>query len=382
MKVCFVSPYSPKLVTGIGTFLLELCKGLETKGHQSIIITVFQDNALDFEGPSKIDLVEVDCRKLPRLKDLYFTFKTILELLKRRKNIDVIHTQQPHLSNLLSTILGKTIGIPVVTTFHAKVPRPDNFIKKKALNFYENTMPHFSDALVFGAEMTKRKFGIQKGTVIYNGIDMKKYAPNDEVRDRIRSNLKLSNQFIILFSARWAENKGMLELLAAFSRVLQLTGGNLKLILTGGGDTYITNRVFDKMQELQLEQYVLPVGRVDNVLNYFQIADLFVLPSHHEGLPMAMQEAMACGLPVIVSKVGGNIEVIDEWVNGLFIEPKDIDDLTEKIVWCIKHNKERQEIGKKARESVVDKFSLELMISNYLELYHNLTANAPHSVPI
>jgi len=370
MKICFVSPYSPKAVTGVGTFITELSKGLEQRGHKSVTITALQVT-YNKEKP-KIDLIEVDCRKIRKLKDFYLSIKTALLLLKLRREIDIIHCQVPHLQSYFSTIAGKIIGKAVMTTLHGKLPRPDHPARSKALSIYEKFMPYLSDAVVFVSKVTMQEFGSLKGNVIYNGIDTKIYFPDDKERIKIRDKLKLTDKFVILFTSRWAENKGIFELLEAFSRALHLAPRKMKLVLIGGGDALITKRVLERIRSLNLEDHVLPIGEVDDVLNYLRMADLFVLPSYFEGLPIGLLEAMACGLPVIASNVGGNVEVIEDGINGLFVESKNIDDLTIKIVRILKHEDELREMSRNARRTVEKRFSLPLMAEKYIGTYKRL----------
>lgn len=370
MKICFVSPYSPTTVAGVGTFITELSKGLGRRGHESITISVVQDTY--YKEKSKIHLIEVDCGKFRRLKDFCLSTKTALILLKLRKEIDIVHCQAPHPQSLLSAIIGKIIGLPIVTTLHGKLPRPKHSIRKKALNLFEKFVPYLSDAVVFVSEMTKSEFAFKNGTVIYNGIDTKRFSPDDNERNDIRDKLKLGDQFVILFAGRLAENKGIFELIEAFSRVRHLTSREIKLYLIGDGDEITIQKALQRIQMLKIENHVVFIRRVDDILNYLRIADLFVLPSYFEGLPLSLLEAMACGLPVIASKVGGNIEVIKNGINGLFIEPRNIDDLKGKIVWVIKHRSELGAVGRNARLTVEKKFDLTLMTEKYAEIYQRL----------
>ena len=118
--------------------------------------------------------------------------------------------------------------------------------------------------------------------------------------------------------------------------------------------------------------YVIFKPNVENVHDFLCAADLFVLPSYGEGLPMSMLEAMACNLPVIVTDVGGIPYVIKDGENGLLIKPGNIKDLTEKLIWCIEHENERKELGSQGRKTIEKNHGIDKVADKYIQVYKSI----------
>jgi len=108
-----------------------------------------------------------------------------------------------------------------------------------------------------------------------------------------------------------------------------------------------------------LSDHVFMVGFQDDVKQYLMAGDAFVLTSYREGLPFAILEAMACGLPSIVSNVGGNAEAVAQNVNGIVVNPGSVDEVVEAISYLITHPKERLRMSQVARSRACDEFDIE-----------------------
>ncbi len=131
------------------------------------------------------------------------------------------------------------------------------------------------------------------------------------------------------------------------------------------------------LQRKHLEQFavknnitnVIFAGKQDNVVDYLQAFDLFVLPSVAEGISNTILEAMACGLHVIATRVGGNTELIEDKKNGTLVHSNDVEALADRIKWCLTNPKESRRIGEFALERCSRRFSLERMVLEYENLY-------------
>ncbi len=367
MRICFVTPYSPKVVGGIGTFLIEISKNLKKKGGvDSFVITRDVENPLETD----IDIFELAIGNYRVFSGVSFISKMSYTIFKKRKEIDILHIQTPHHLTAPIAILGRAIGIPVVTTFHGKLPRGESFLRKNLSLFAESIVIHFSDALTFVSKESKGFYGNPSSVVILNGVDPNRFLRVAKEREITRQKLHLDNCFVILFLGRWVAHKGIYTLIDVFNKISKKTGSNLKLLLIGSGEEM---EVKKRISLLGLEKTVLPVGKVEKVREYFNSADVFVLfTSPQEGLPIAILEAMACELPVVASNVSGIPEVIEHQKNGLLIKLNDVDDLTKKLLWCIDNPKLLSRLGEHARETIVSIHSIDKMTSSYIEIYKDL----------
>jgi glycosyltransferase involved in cell wall biosynthesis len=114
------------------------------------------------------------------------------------------------------------------------------------------------------------------------------------------------------------------------------------------------------------------LGKKENIVNFLRSSDIFILPSLAEGLSNALLEAMACGLPVVATNIGGTNEVIKNGVNGILVEPKNSEQLAQAILSLMKNQKYAYRLGINARKTITEKYSLDLLSEKYVHLYCKL----------
>jgi glycosyltransferase involved in cell wall biosynthesis len=162
-----------------------------------------------------------------------------------------------------------------------------------------------------------------------------------------------------LFLGRVGERKGTFDLVNAFALIPDEKRNNVSLIVAGDGETAELSVL---ISQLELENHVKVLGWInpDKRDQLLSESSIFVLPSYNEGLPMALLESMAWGLPVITTPVGGVPEFVQHLENGILIEPGDIHGLSANMVKLANDKSLRIAIGKSARESMKP-----LSIENY-----------------
>lgn len=366
MRICFVTPYSPKEITGVGKVVEDICRSLKGKKIDSVVITNRVKPMLETEQ----NIIEIDCDKVKHFKDVYLGIRTAIVIFKLRKEIHLLHLQTPLPQSAFSAVIGRILGIPVVTTVHGVFPAPKSILKNFFYRLMEKITYKFSNVITFVSKETKDFFGMSSGIVILNGIDTERFFPSEKKRKEMRKNLGLGNEFVLLYLGRWVAHKGIYEILDVFTEITAKTSKELRLVLIGTGENA---RVLNRIKERKIENCVLAIGKVDSVHEYFCMSDAFVLfTSPLEGLPLALLEAMSCGVIPIASSVSGIPEVVKDRVNGLLVEQGNKDDLIQKIVWCIDNEDERIELGKNAAKTVREKYSSEKMVEKYIQLYNNL----------
>ena len=155
----------------------------------------------------------------------------------------------------------------------------------------------------------------------------------------------------IVFLGRIGRRKGTYDLVKAFSQLSKEKRDSSRLILAGDGEA---GKVASLVKELQLSDHIEILEWLDqqNKNKLLSLADIFVLPSYNEGLPMALLEAMSWGLPVITTPVGGIPEFITHGYNGWLTSPGFIMDISEALSHLIENTKLRKELGINARESI------------------------------
>ncbi|MBT9455303.1 MAG: glycosyltransferase [Burkholderiaceae bacterium] len=170
-----------------------------------------------------------------------------------------------------------------------------------------------------------------------------------------------------LFLGRFERDKGIHELLEAFAKVRRQVP-DVKLLLGGDGDTSLIERA---VAQHDMAQDVTRLGWVsgETKRNAFAAADALVLPSYVEALPVAMLEAMSCGLPVVVSNVGSIPEVISDGVNGLLVAPRDIDALAQAMLALALKPDLALQLGKEGKATFDGQFDARLVADQVAQLY-------------
>jgi glycosyltransferase involved in cell wall biosynthesis len=361
MRVCFVTPYSPKEVSGVGQVVANLGKGLSTRKHDYTILTKHVEEGTDIPG-----LVEITYKQIRFFGGLLLILGAFKEILRERLNIDILHLHSISSLTMASAILGRLLGIPTVLTLHGKFPQ------SQVGHWFKLTQRltiSLSSCVTCVSQDTKDFHQLTSAIVVRNGIDTTLFVPDSLARERMRSMLGLGGSFTLLFVGRWVAHKGVGSVIQ-LTKELDRKRMDVKLILVGSGDEKDIRNV---VAELSIEDRVILVGRVDDVVPYYQCSDLFLLfTSPLEGLPLALLEAMACGLPCVASSVSGITEVIEDDVNGFSVEEADEKGLERRVIEIIEGRSDMDGIRKRARVTLVRKFGLDRMTEDYIRVFSSL----------
>ena len=216
--------------------------------------------------------------------------------------------------------------------------------------------------------------GINKDiTILRNAVDISRFKPSKNME--MRQNYKIDDDdLLILFIGHLETFKGIFELLDAFYEINK-KHTNTKLMIVGEG--HEEQKVRDTVSKLKLEGSTIFTGKVspETIQNYYQMADIFTLPSYTEGLPLVVIEAMACGLPVIVSTAGGIPELVKDSKNGFLVSPKDKLILTKKLEILVDKKELREKFGLKAFETVDDEFNIDKKVDKLIKIYQERIKN-------
>lgn len=209
-----------------------------------------------------------------------------------------------------------------------------------------------------------------KVRVIPNGVNASELKPINIMTARKKTGLP-ANKKIILFTGRLLKEKGLAYLVNAMSAVKKRHKDAL-LVLIGEGPFRQEIRKVVEEKKLEGSVLVLAPKPHDEIKWWFNSADLVVLPSLKEGFGVTLIEAMACGKPIIGTKVGGIKDIIEDKVNGFFVPVKDSKALAQKITRLLENEKLAGKMGASGRKIVMKKFSVEAMVSAYVEEYRKL----------
>lgn len=208
--------------------------------------------------------------------------------------------------------------------------------------------------------------------VIHNGIDIELFQPNDGARVDFRNEISVvNNDFIIGMVGRYAPIKGHLYLLQAFERLLS-EGKNRSIKLVLVGREIETAVALQTLLVLPLiKRNLILLAERSDISKVMPGFDLLCLPSLSEGFPNVVAEAMASGVPALVTDVGDAAIIVDN--NDMVVAPADIKQLTEKLSNFIdKSSSEKKEISERVRKLIVTQFSVEHAWREYYKLYKRI----------
>jgi glycosyltransferase involved in cell wall biosynthesis len=201
------------------------------------------------------------------------------------------------------------------------------------------------------------RFPPQKMVTIHNGVSLSTFGPSGGEGSAVRAEMGIhSDEFVLVCAARLSGEKGIDILILAVSELLR-RNISCKCIIVGEGNR--KESLSEQILQLGLAGHVFMVGFQSDVRPYLLAANAFVLTSHKEGLPFAVLEAMACGLPSIVTNVGGSAEAVAHNVTGLVVQPGSSTEVAEAVSYLVTHPEERARMSRAARLRVCEKFDIE-----------------------
>ncbi len=211
----------------------------------------------------------------------------------------------------------------------------------------------------------------RKITQIYNGVDSVKFHPRSGWRELIGPPGFAADDAIIIGSVgRLAHVKDFPTLIRAFDRLRELWPEGrswLRLVIVGDGPT--RTECERLIADLDLGGQVWLAGDRSDVPELMRAMDLFVLPSLGEGISNTILEAMACGLPVIATAVGGNPELVAPGKTGTLVPVGDHEKMAQALLAYVRDPARRAQEGQAARAEIEARFSMEAMVSGYLSVY-------------
>lgn len=297
----------------------------------------------------------------------------IVAIVLNRLKIDVLHVHHIPLYRQIAFAVKLTQVRGVVVTEHAKfsISRSSSlqgWCRRAARNAAAFSVVSDDLRHYFANELSIPEEALQ---VIRNGVDTERFQPIKQPF-KLRALLPAAFHGKVLISVgRLAEAKDQLTLLRAM-KVLKDKKNACCLALVGEGE--LRELLESMIRELGLQHHVHLFGNRTDVDVLLPQADLFVLSSRREGLPMVLLEAMACGLPIVSTNVGGIGEVVAEGVNGFLVPPENPDLLAEAIERMLTDSDRTGKISYANREKVVSEFSMVKTARYYAQLYENIMA--------
>jgi len=301
----------------------------------------------------------------------------------RKEKFDIVHTHTAK-PEIYGQIAAKLAGIPIivdtlhgfdfpagVSAFSGKI----FFFLQKIAGKCSSCIFSISNAII---NITLKRNIYRPGLLKYLGrdIDTERFNPNKFSQDFIIQKKKELgiplNKKIIGIVARLVAEKGYLDLFEAFKKVVLKFPQTILLVIgqeePERGDAIRMNIV----KKYGIENNVIFLGERSDVDEIYPLMDVFVLPSHREGLGASLLEASAMEKPVITIDVGGCPEAVSDGKTGILVPLKNIEKLSQAIVYLLNNPEKAKEMGRRGREKILREFNEKLIFNRLKEEYQRL----------
>ena len=312
-----------------------------------------------------------------------FKYKTGLKLVNefrkyiRKYDIKYIHCHGTR-SGLFGAIAGKLESTKVIYTAHVLSYNKTEFFPFKALYFLmEKLICTLADMTISVSSfdrdvlINKHITAPEKVSIINNGIDLDKYAkiPGEENKYLFREFPALRGKKIAIMVARFVKQKGIFDFVETV-RIIARKRDDVAFVLVGSG--FLFEKVQKLIRRYGLEDRLILTGVRKDINNLLSIADIFVLTSYWEGLPLTVLEAMAAKLPVVITSVNGNIELVRDGINGFLVKRGKVYRFVKYIDFLLNNPEVCTRMGTKNREDVKTNYNILDKTKELIEVYNNV----------
>jgi glycosyltransferase involved in cell wall biosynthesis len=392
--------------TGAKTHVMHIIDGLQAAGHKVTLLgiqgrSIIHTNSVDeikyrnssgVSGTWLFKFIESVVRRaqtglnFPYL-GIFNSFRFYEACLYNGNNIDVFHQRQG-VMDIGGALASKRLDIPLVLEVNSDplseyeyLGSPLVGVQKITTYWMAKIIYKYSSAIFCVSEAVKKnletRWGVpsEKLLVIPNAVDVHRFRITTD-RDSIRQKLGLHEELVIVFISGFQDWHDHGLLMESFNIVRNKISG-VKLMLVGDGPNL--SKVQKKIEELDLKKHVLLTGAVDanKIPTLLYASDVAVAPIPKStvefwGSPMKIFEYMAAGRAIVASRAGQVADIIKDGLNGLSVDPGNVDAFADAIIRLLENPSLREYLGKNAREEASKNHTLDGYINKLVDLYLNL----------
>ena len=347
-------------IGGVQKHVRDLALWCKKNNYQVIVLFGGNGQFGDLLKHSKIEFLK--CSSLKREINIYYDFKAIFEIKNIIKKLkpNLIHIHSPK-ARIIFSIL-KFLGLKkiIISTVHGW---PFNSFSRfnQLYKILELIAAHTLDQTITDGHREKdfylyNKFPKNKLITIHNGVS--------DIEPKSNYQLESNDPLRLIMIGRFEKQKDDENLINALA-LLKEFNWNMKFL----GKGPLENNIKNKVKELSLTKRISFLGWQENVGDFLNNSDLFLLISNWEGFPVSIVEAMRSGLPIIASDVGGVSESVNHGINGYLVPKNDPKSLVKFLKIILKNKKLLSEFGKSSRKIYLEKFNSEIMFNKIEKIY-------------
>jgi len=371
-------------IGGPAIHTILLTAGLNDQRFESTLVTGvegrYEGNMLDLAAAKGVKPIIIP--QLRRNVDPIGGLVTLFKLyrLMRRQKPHIVHTHTAT-AGLLGRLAARLAGVPVIVhTFHGHVLRGYfGPILSEGLVWMERFLARLSDRIVTVSEGQRRELAgygvapLEKITVVPLGFELESLLACESHRGELRRELGLADDNkLVGIVARLVPIKNHRLFLQA-AQVVAEAVPQARFLVVGDGE--LREELEAYACDLGLDGKILFTGWRRDLARLYADLDVVALTSINEGTPVSLIEALAAGVPVVATAVGGVPDVVVEGETGYLVEAGDVEGMAEAIIELLRNPKKAREMGMAGRKAVYPKFSAQTLIANVEGLYAQLLRN-------
>lgn len=405
MKICIFTHTFPRFPGDVATpFMENLARAIGELGHEVYVLVPFDPEIkTQNRGPYKLLTYKYIFPNRLHILGYSRTFKAgktiglatyliapfmylfgfvaLFRLVKKEK-IDIVNPHWLIPSGFLTRLVKLVTSVPYV----ASIPGADvhmgseNQVFRRMVGFASEGADFVvSDSAYYIAQLNELGFYPKKVSIIRYGVNTQDFKPTSKDKSLLKKiGVGLSDK-VVLAVGRMVSQKGFIYLVRAFRQVARIIP-NSKLVIVGDG--YERTRLEEEAKKLKIEDLIFP-GTVpyDQLIKFYNIADCFVMPSikdkegNLDASPVAMMEAMSCGIPVVATRFSGNEDLVLKGRTGFLVKEKNYKQIAEGVTELL--NLSSQKMREDVRKSAVENFSIESVAKKYIEIFKTTVDHLP-----
>ena len=372
LRICYCLSHYHPIASGAERQAHLQARELIRRGHSVQVITRVVPDLPDCD-----ELDGVTIRRLIRPVEfgpgfgLTFVYTLAAALRRLRDSFDIVHCHQGLWEAAATGIIGPYLKMPSVVQPAAggKFGEIHQWYRTLGRGLLRRMILRNSHFVAISGQIERElaDFGVpaDRLTRLASGVDTDLFSPGETPLDTL-----LHPRPRVLFLGRLHAQKNLSTLLAAWPAATKRVAASLII----AGDGPLLDELKQQSQCSGAADSVHFVGAVHNPLDYLRAVDIFVLPSFAEGMSNSLLEAMSVGLPVIASRVGGNTDLVTEGATGLLVGPHDVDGWCLAITELLQNVERARQLGRAARELVTARYSIRVIVDQYVAIYERLLA--------
>ena len=370
LRIAYICINYPPAIGGIASVLSATAQELVNRGQEVHVITPKLQDVPTYESKGNLSIHRIPMRDFGAFSKLGFILKAVYRFYKIRPSL--IHSHDIFLPTTAASVYNLLTNTPIILTIHTSssgLGLGDVAVLKQS-HFGSFRQNWLSKNIAFFIALSQiiredlKTLGISESKIvpIPNGIDVERFFPASGTEQMtLRQQLELPNGIIVIYAGRLHSDKRVDQLIKIWKNI-RIVHPNATLLIVGSGPD-------EDLLRKSAGPGIIFTGGIQNVAPYLRSADLFVLPSVSEGFSLSILEALACGLPVIVTPVGAVNEVINHGQNGWIVDIDNLACLEASILELIGDPGLRTALGNAGRQSVEDNYAISSVISKLIDLY-------------